>query len=573
MARISKVEINHFRCINNLEWCPSPGINCLIGPGDSGKSTILDAIDLCLGARRNIQFTDADFYRMDVNTPISISVTIGELDDSLKSLETYGMFLRGFDAQSGQIEDEPENNAETVLTVNLTVSDNLEPEWSLVSDRAKAQGLERNLTWGDRVRIAPTLIGVMADYHLAWRRGSVLHRISDERADVSVALAKAAREIRDSFGEEEQSQFDETLKLVASTAKELGIQIGEEVKVLLDPKSVLISNGSISLHDERGIPLSGLGIGSTRLLIAGLQRKAAARSTIILIDELEYGLEPHRIIRFLGSLGAKESQPPLQVFMTTHSPVVVRELNGSQLFILRLSGDKHVVLPAGNTDEIQGTLRRYPEAFLASSIIVCEGSSEVGLIRGLDQFRTVKGHDSIFAKGTSLVDCGGADKLFKRAKAFHLLGYQVAVIRDDDKRPDGEEEFIKSGKAVFTWGNGRALEDELFLSLTDDGVLKLVELAVELLGDNLVDEHIKSVSNGTKTLNSILDEAKVNRLTEESRKILARAAKTKNNSWFKSVTIMENVAHDIIGPDLDKADDTFRDTIEQIFKWVSDGND
>ena len=29
---------------------PAPGINCLIGPGDIGKSTLLDAIDLCMGA-------------------------------------------------------------------------------------------------------------------------------------------------------------------------------------------------------------------------------------------------------------------------------------------------------------------------------------------------------------------------------------------------------------------------------------------------------------------------------------------------------------------------------------------
>jgi len=54
MARIRKVEIRNFRSIRALDWLPSPGINCLIGPGDSGKSTILDAIDLCLGARRSV---------------------------------------------------------------------------------------------------------------------------------------------------------------------------------------------------------------------------------------------------------------------------------------------------------------------------------------------------------------------------------------------------------------------------------------------------------------------------------------------------------------------------------------
>jgi putative ATP-dependent endonuclease of OLD family len=48
-----------------------------------------------------------------------------------------------------------------------------------------------------------------------------------------------------------------------------------------------------------------------------------------------HGLEPHQIIRLLGSLGAKEKEPPLQVFMTTHSPVALRELAGDQLFIVR----------------------------------------------------------------------------------------------------------------------------------------------------------------------------------------------------------------------------------------------
>ena len=67
----------------------------------SGKSSVLDAIDLCLGARRNVQFTDADFHMLDVEAPIEIAVTIGELDDALKSIEGYGLYLRGFDPQTG----------------------------------------------------------------------------------------------------------------------------------------------------------------------------------------------------------------------------------------------------------------------------------------------------------------------------------------------------------------------------------------------------------------------------------------------------------------------------------------
>lgn len=577
MSRIRKLEIAHFRSIRQLAWCPSDGINCLIGPGDSGKSSILDAIDLCLGARRNIQFTDADFHRLDVGTPISISVTLGELDDGLKNLETYGMFVRGFYAESGLIEDEPEKDAETVLTLRLTVGSDLEPSWSLISARAEAQGLERNLSWGDRVRLAPTRIGVMADFHLGWRRGSVLNRVSDERADASAALAKAARDARAAFGDEVQDQLGETLGIVATTAKELGIPIGDNIKAMLDAHSVSFSGGTISLHDADGIPLRGLGIGSTRLLIAGLQRKAASRATIILIDELEHGLEPHRIIRLLGSLGAKETPPPLQVFVTTHSPVALQELAGNQLFVTRPGADKHDVLTVGTANEIQSTIRKYPDAFLAPSVVVCEGASEVGLVRGLDQYRAANGYDAITAQGTALLDCGGgdADMPFKRASAFRALGYRAAVVRDDDKKPTAgvEAAFIANGGTVVAWREGRALEDELFLSLTDDAVDKLIDRAIELHGEELVNEHIKSASQNGKDLNAIRMEALIEGVTTESRQILGRAARSKKAGWFKSVTWMEAVARDVVGPDLESAEVGFRALVEKAFAWTNNAGE
>ncbi|MFY9836292.1 MAG: AAA family ATPase, partial [Xanthobacteraceae bacterium] len=140
MARIRVFTIQNFRCIKALTWLPSPGINCLVGPGDSGKSTILDAIDFCLGARRNLQFTDADFHQLNVDVPIRIALTIGDLDESLKSFDVYGTYVRGFNGETGEVEDEPANELETVLTLQLTVASDLEPSWTLISKRALAQG-------------------------------------------------------------------------------------------------------------------------------------------------------------------------------------------------------------------------------------------------------------------------------------------------------------------------------------------------------------------------------------------------------------------------------------------------
>ena len=44
MTLIRLIEIENFRAIRKLRWLPGPGVNCLIGPGDSGKSTILYAL-------------------------------------------------------------------------------------------------------------------------------------------------------------------------------------------------------------------------------------------------------------------------------------------------------------------------------------------------------------------------------------------------------------------------------------------------------------------------------------------------------------------------------------------------
>jgi putative ATP-dependent endonuclease of OLD family len=576
MARIRKIEITNFRGIQSLTWLPSSGISCLIGPGDSCKSTVLDAIDLCLGARRNAQFSDADFFNLDVENPISISLTIGGLDDALKSIEAYGLFLSGFNAATGEIEDEPATDLETALTLNLAVAGDLEPVWTLVSDRAKEQNVTRNLTWADRVRLSPTRIGAAPESNLGWRRGSVLNRLTDEKADASAAMVQAARHARETFGDDAGAQLAETLRIVGETAKELGIDVGDKVRALLDAHAATFAGGTISLHNEDGVPLRGLGIGSTRLLIAGLQRKASAQSSIILVDELEHGLEPHRIIRFLGSLGAKEKDPPLQAFVTTHSPVALHELSGDQLFVLRETGGQHEAINIGTDDDIQGTIRSFPDAFLASSVLICEGASEVGLVRGLDQHYSAQDYTSLFAQGVALVDCSGgdSDRPFRRADAFHRLGYRVAVLRDDDKQPTAtiEQGFKDAGGIVFAWRAGRALEDELFASLTDNSIGALLDYATKIHEDELIDEHIKTASGGKKTLANVQGEVFFDTLSSETRQMLGAIARNKKTSWFKTVSRMEHVGREIVGPELteEKLDPGFRSILVAIFDWTDD---
>lgn len=572
MVRIRRVEISNFRSIQSLDWVPSAGVNCLIGPGDSGKSTILDAIDLCFGARRSAPLGDTDFFQLDVTRPIVISMTLGSLPDTLKNLEAYGDFLRGFDASTKTFEDEPRASIETVLTLRLKVSSDLEPVWTLFSERSAAAGLERSLAWKDRAALSPARIGSYANTNLSWTRGSVLNRLTEERASLGAELANAAREARANFGTQAAAQLRASLKVVTDTASGLGIEVGTCAQALLDAHSISIGDGAIALHSEAGIPLRCLGTGSSRLLIAGLQRAAAEAATIALVDEVEHGLEPHRLIRLLHSLGAKDSTVPLQVFMTTHSPVAVRELTGNQVYVVRAGSNQHQVLEVGMADDVQSTVRADPEAFLAKSVVVCEGASEVGFARGLDQYWVGLNQLSFFALGGAYVDVGGSDpdRCYTRGTALLRLGYRVLVLVDADKGPKPETvaAFAAAGGEAITWRTGRALEDEIFLSLDDSAIHSLLQRAVELVEEDLVNSHIQSQSNGKQNLNGVFGEGLTDGYSIPTRTLLGLAAHKGKNSWFKSVTKFEGVAKDIVGPNLATADKDFIALVERLYRWT-----
>ena len=81
--QIRHVRIENFRGIRNLNWLLGARIVCLIGPNDSTKTTILDAIELALSARSNIQLGDVDFHNGDIDKPILINVTVTEFPNEL----------------------------------------------------------------------------------------------------------------------------------------------------------------------------------------------------------------------------------------------------------------------------------------------------------------------------------------------------------------------------------------------------------------------------------------------------------------------------------------------------------
>jgi len=93
-VKIRKINIKNFRGVKELNWnLPKADVFCLIGKGDSSKSTILEAIRFAFHPQWNLTFSDSDFHQCKVADSIVIEVTIGELTEEFCSLDKYGHYL------------------------------------------------------------------------------------------------------------------------------------------------------------------------------------------------------------------------------------------------------------------------------------------------------------------------------------------------------------------------------------------------------------------------------------------------------------------------------------------------
>ena len=97
--RIRHLSIRNFRGIRELDWAlPNRALFCLIGRGDSTKSTILEALRRVFHAQWNLPFDDADFYQCAPTNTIKLEVVLGDIIDAFRDLESYGHWLSGWDA-------------------------------------------------------------------------------------------------------------------------------------------------------------------------------------------------------------------------------------------------------------------------------------------------------------------------------------------------------------------------------------------------------------------------------------------------------------------------------------------
>lgn len=479
--KIRRIEIKNFRGVKELDWSlPNADIFCLIGKGDSSKSTILEAIRYAFYPQWNLTLSDSDFYQCKVAESIVIEVTIGALSDAFCSLDKYGQYLRGWDSTALKLTDEPEDHLESVLSVRLTVDKDLEPKWIVVCDR-HPDGVQ--FKQGDRNKVSVGLIGAYSEKQLSWATGTALAKLTEAQS-LNELLATASRTARASLDANRPvslKNFDAAAEKSQDIAKLLGVPVSDAYKAHLDLASINLKVGGLALHDG-DIPLRQLGLGSRRMLLCGIQKMGLEEGHITLFDEVEFGLEPHRITRLIKHV--REDQRG-QYFLTTHSPTVLRELTVKELHVVHNKGGVVQITSAAKDGleqlEVQGKIRSSTEAFLAKKVVVCEGATEVGFVRGFDDYQVGKGKDPLSYHGVELLDARGAKNIKGLAKAFKALGYEVSVLADADSPENfsqaDEAELVKLGVPVVAWDNKLSLEERAMHDLPWSAVLASVQRA------------------------------------------------------------------------------------------------
>ena len=580
--KLTNIEIKNFRGIKyaSVFFPLDSRIICLIGAGDSGKSTLLTAIEWALWPSWSLIATDTDFYDCNTSSPIEITVSITELPKALMKEDKFGLYLRDFEKVCLGGDDEPADNGTTILTIQLTIDESLEPKWNVITNRTDPKPISQK----DRRLLSFGVVGFDQDKDFQWGRGSILQKYADSREALHSAFTQAMRAAVENTSLEALDQMAPTLKEVG---KQYGVGFSGEIH-----NRLLMQNGSYSttvgVFDDK-VPFAQRGLGSKRLLSIGMNVNACEDGTLVLVDEVETGLEPYRISALINQFRSQFKDYG-QLIMTTHSRSVVCECSISELCVVNNDAGELKVHQLDKVEdikgEVQGIIRGEPDAFLCKRIIVCEGKTEIGLLRSLDEKLFTKTGTRFAHYGVGTALGGGGNKFFSLARLLKTCGYDCCILMDSDidNEEAEKEEVEKLGIKVFSWEKGNAIEEQLFQDASIQCAEQLIAYAVDIKGIQSVEAHLHNEFKNENKEYQIVDDAIVlsgNDKGEVSIDVLRRIGKVakgklnkkKNQvegAWFKRIDRGQDIG-DIVFSSEDKLEEGsyFKRIVNGILKWVT----
>lgn len=554
MAKIFDLKIKNFKGINEFHHTfGKKNFICLIGRGDSGKTSILEAISLVLSPKWNIPFIDTDFHNCNIENEIVIEATIYDVPKKLLSESKFGLHIVGINFTTNKVENELQEEHMEALIIRLSVDKTLEPKWYIINGRDE----QIEINSSDRALFKMFFISDYLDKHFSWNTGSPLYSIfknqdDTEEMDSSIIL-NSLRQAKEKIDKEGFTVFSNVIDRIKSTSRDLGLNI-DDLSTTVDFREFMLKEDKVSLHSHN-VPFRLKGKGTKRLLSIAIQLELIKSGGIILIDEIEQGLEPDRAQHLAKMLRDNKDG---QIFITTHSRDVLVELDYDNLFMIKNSASDLVEFDL----KLQGCLRKNPEAFFSNKVLICEGITEIGFCRAINDFRMKNNLKNLSMLGIRLAD-GTGNRLVEYANGFVKAKYKTAVFCDSDDVKSlnlKKSELLENGVKIIDCANLNCLEEQIFNDLPWEGIIELVNLKLEDIG---LEEFMQSINS---KLPNTLEEDWLKNDSELVRKALGIISK--KNSWFKNIDGGETLGAVCLKYLDSMKDKIIKKEIDLLMEWI-----
>lgn len=534
---IRKLKIERFRGIRDLAWRPSEGLNLLLGGGDVGKTTVLEAIALLLSPTNSISVSETDFTGRDYEQGFAIEAVIA--DSAAAPLNQNADFpwpwmWNGEEAVPPPEDGEPASLENAVYVVRVRGTPELELIWELVQPNG-----DKTAAFSVSMRRAIGVIKLMSedrnDRDLRLVYGSALDRFLDDtalRARIGQKVAEVdLDQILGKEGTEKLKNLDTSFSAAALPSRlALGLTTSQGISI----------GALIGLTAQQGpidLPLASWGAGTRRLAALEIASAHGSDASLRVIDEIERGLEPYRLRALIRSL----TEDQRQCFITSHSAVAVGAATEAQLWFLSPTGH----LGALSKEKITRQQERDPETFLARTAVIAEGRTELGFMKSLleEAFDT-----NPLDHGVRVCYGEGNVASLQLLEALRDAGLIFAGFADNEGTHPQRWADLKEalGNRLFQWPRS-CTEDEVLSLLGDDVLVHLfadpdgswngerartVAVRLESNGTDFDALQAAAKEKGVSLKDVVIDAAtgKTDGAPDEDRK----AWKSHEKLWFKS---------------------------------------
>ena len=462
MTTIKLLTIERFRGVKSFSWYPAAGLNLILGGGDAGKSTVLDAIGLLVSPTNSLVLSDSDFYDREVDKGFVIEAVVtlsqsGGVNDQTKHLWPWGW--DGVQAVIPVV-GSSENIKEPVYRIRVRGTPDLELTYEVIQPDETAEAFSVSL------RRSIGLVRLSSDDRndrdLRLVQGSALDRLLSDRGlrpRLTHELSKS--KVRDQLNSEAIAALEslDTAFQKKNLPAKLGLAITGSQGF-----SVAAMIGLTSERRDIPLPMSSWGSGTRRLATLTIAELNQGDSPITIVDEIERGLEPYRQRILVKSL----QENPSQVFVTTHSSTVISAASKAAIWYL---GKNHLI-GSLNSASIQRHRRHDPEMFLSSLTVVAEGATECGLVAYL--LEKALGSD-LEMFGVHVADGCGHESALSLLEQLSVAGLRFGGFADNEgKYPERWKKVANSlQELLFRWEFGSTEKNVLSL-VPEDRLEELV---------------------------------------------------------------------------------------------------